>query len=42
MPEAKKFASGVSTPLSFFMWVMKRLALIEKTKPSGVWSYHFW
>ena len=31
-PEAKKFASGVSTPRSFFMWVTKRPPLTENRK----------
>ena len=39
-PEAKKFASGFSTPASFFMWVMKRPPLTANTKPSGVSRAH--
>jgi hypothetical protein len=39
-PEARKFASGVSTSRSFFMCVMKRPPLTENTKPSGVSARH--
>ena len=35
IPCAKKLASGFSMSFSCFMWVMKRLPLIAKTKPSG-------
>jgi hypothetical protein len=39
-PEAKKLASGSSTSLSFFMWVMKRPPLTANTKRGGVSSRH--
>lgn len=32
-PEAKKFASGVSLPLSFFMCVVNRLPLTQRRSP---------
>ena len=41
-PDAKKFASGISTSFSFFMCVMNRPPLTEKTKSSGVASCHAW
>jgi hypothetical protein len=37
-PEAKKLASGVSMSRNCFIWVMKRLPLTAKMKPSGVSS----
>ena len=40
MPEAKKFARGRSTFLSFSMWVMKRGPLTLNRKPLGVSWYH--
>ena len=39
-PEAKKLASGVSIPRSFFIWVMKRPPLTAKTKSFGTASLH--
>ena len=40
-PEAKKLASGASTPASFFMWVTNRGPLTENRKSSGVSAAHF-
>jgi hypothetical protein len=40
-PDAKKFASAVSTSRSFFMCVMKRPPLTANTKPGGVRSYQW-
>ena len=37
-PEAKKFASGVSTSASFFMCVMNRAPFTANVKSSGVSS----
>lgn len=39
-PDAKKLASGVSTPCSRFMCVMKREPFTAKTKLLGVSRYH--
>jgi hypothetical protein len=41
-PDARKFASGTRTSFSFFMCVMKRPPLTEKTKSSGVCAYQVW
>ncbi len=38
-PDAKKFASGVSTPASFFMCVTNRGPLTAKVKSAGVSAY---
>ncbi len=39
-PEAKKLASGVSIPFSFFMWVMNRPPLTANSKSSGTAAAH--